>query len=239
MRMDTTDKRFSLRVLLLIATPKLTDKAAKLFQKEDAPLLYRLHAVGTASSEMMDILGLGTIDKGVLVSLLPKEKAGGMLRQLHSTLRLGLPGSGIAFTMPLSGANALLFRMLDPLAGGEEPLPAERKEATKMEERKHMLIAAIVNQGYSEKVMDAAKAAGARGGSVLHSRHMVDVDSEDAVRFWGLNIQEEKEIILILASSENKLNIMKAIGESCGMRTESQGLVVSLPIDSAIGLGDD
>ncbi len=233
--MDTTGKKYSLRVLMLIATPKLADKAAKLFQKVDAPLLHRLHAVGTASSEMMDILGLGSIDKGLLVSILPKGKADEMLGQFHTTLRLGLPGSGIAFTLPLSGANALVFRMLDPLAAREQ---TTGKEENNMEDHKHMLIAAVVNQGYSEKVMDAARAAGAGGGSVLHSRHIIDGESEAAVSFWGLNVQEEKEIILIISNTENKLAIMKAVGEACGMRTEAQGIVVSLPIDSAIGLGE-
>lgn len=237
--MDTAEKRFSLRALFLIATPKLADKAAKLFHQLEVPLLYRLHAIGTASSEMMDILGLGSIDKGLLIAVMPKEFAAKVLRRLHRELNLGLPGSGIAFTVPLSGANALIIRMLEPIAGQESAAPGpERKEGNPMANCRHMLIAAVVNQGYSESVMDAARAAGAGGGSVLHSRYIIGSEKAEALGFWGQNVQEEKELILIIADAENKLNIMKAISESCGMRSQAQGLVVSLPIDAAMGLGD-
>ncbi len=96
----------------------------------------------------------------------------------------------------------------------------------------------MVNQGYSEQVMDAARAAGAGGGSVLHSRHVVDSSSKETVSFWGFHVQEEKEMILIISSAEKTLAIMKAISKECGMRSQAQGLVVSPPIDDALGLGE-
>lgn len=225
---------YPLRVLMLIAPPKLTDKAETIFHREGAPVLHRCHAVGTANSEMQDILGLGGIDKSMLLALLPEPAAAGLLRMLYKELRLGQPGSGIVCTLPLTGANAVLFRMLNGL--NRTGARADKKEENSMTDCKHMLIAAVVNQGYSEQVMDAARTAGAAGGSVLHSRHIVGNGVDTS--FWGLNVQEEKEIILIIAGSESKLPIMKAIGEECGMRTEAQGLVVSLPIDTVLGLGE-
>lgn len=104
-----------------------------------------------------------------------------------------------------------------------------------MAEIRHVMIASIVNQGYSEEVMNAARSAGAAGGSVLHSRR---VGSEKAMDFWGLSVQEEKEIVLIIADAEHKLAIMQAIGEACGMRSDAKGIVISLPIDAAVGLND-
>ncbi len=234
-KMNPIEKGFSLRVLLLISAPKLATRAEGMLREAGMPLLFRLHAVGTASSEMMDILGLGSTDKSLLVSAMPTCFADKMLKKLHTSLKLGLPGSGIACTMPLSGANALIFKMLQPMAG-EDLAAAGRKEENTMTDCKHMLIAAVVNQGYSEELMDAARAAGAAGGSVLHSRHITG--SEEAVSFWGLNVQEEKELVLIIADKEHKLPIMKAINEACGMRSKAQGVVISLPIDSALGLGE-
>ncbi len=234
--MNPGEKGFSLRILLLVSTKKLADQAEKLFDQAGAPLLYRLHGTGTASSEMMDILGLGSIDKSLLVGIMPKLAAHKLLHRLHSKLGLGMPGSGVAITLPLSGGSAAIFKMLQPIAGGETA--AGGKEETAMTNCKHMLIAAVVNQGYSEQVMDAARAAGAGGGSVLHSRHVVDSSSKETVSFWGFHVQEEKEMILIISSVEKKLAIMKAISEECGMRSQAQGLVVSLPIDDALGLGE-
>ncbi len=222
------------RILVLITTPKLAKKATKLFTDGAIPMHYKLHVMGTASSEMMDILGLGSIDKTLLISVLPKRFADEMLRKLRKALKIGTPDSGIAFTIPISGANNYIVRMLSQLS--EETAKAmERKEET-MAQLKHVVIASIVNQGYSEEVMNAARAAGASGGSILHSRR---VGNEKATEFWGLSVQEEKEIILIIANAENKLAIMQAISDACGIRSDAKGIVVSLPIDAVIGLNDD
>ena len=223
-------KNLSFRLLVLITNQKLAGKAVKLFREGAVPLQYKLHGMGTASSDMMDILGLGSIDKDVLVSLLPKDFADKMLLKLRKALKIGTPGSGIAFTMPLSGANNVLLHIL-----GEAARDSERKDGTGMTETKCAMIAVVVNQGYSEEVMNAARAAGAGGGTVLHSRRIGD---EKALSFWGISVQEEKEIILVIASAEDKLKIMKTISESCGIRSEAKGLVLSMPIDTVIGLGD-
>jgi hypothetical protein len=222
------------RILVLITNSKLAKKATKLFTDGVIPMHYKLHVMGTASSEMMDILGLGSIDKTLLISVLPKRFADEMLRKLRKALKIGTPDSGIAFTIPISGANNYIVRMLSQLS--EETAKAmERKEET-MAQLKHVVIASIVNQGYSEEVMNAARAAGASGGSILHSRR---VGNEKATEFWGLSVQEEKEIILIIANAENKLAIMQAISDACGIRSDAKGIVVSLPIDAVIGLNDD
>lgn len=222
------------RILVLITNPKLAKKATKLFTDGAIPMHYKLHVMGTASSEMMDILGLGSIDKTLLISVLPKRFADEMLRKLRKALKIGTPDSGIAFTMPISGANNYVVRMLKQIS--EEAAKAMERKEEPMAQLKHVVIASIVNQGYSEEVMNAARAAGASGGSILHSRR---VGNEKATEFWGFSVQEEKEIILIIANAENKLAIMQAISDACGIRSDAKGIVVSLPIDAVIGLNDD
>lgn len=224
------ERQESYQLLMLIATPKLADRAADMFLKSALPIQYRLGAEGTASSEIMDTLGLGSIDKGVLISTVPESFGRIMLNMLHSELRLDAVNSGIAFTIPLTGASNLLFRMMQETASAEKE---NGKGENAMAERTHALIAAIVNRGYSNEVMDAARAAGAGGGTVVHSR---SIGSEEATNFWGLSVQEEKEIVLILAEVENKVGIMSAVSEKCGMHSEANGLVLSLPIDSVMGL---
>ena len=94
----------SFQMLMLVTTPKLADKAAAIFHKSALPIQYRLNAEGTASSEIMDMLGLGSIDKCVFISTMPKRLGDIMLRKLRSELHLGAANSGIAFTIPLTGA---------------------------------------------------------------------------------------------------------------------------------------
>ena len=104
-----------------------------------------------------------------------------------------------------------------------------------MDNTKYTMIAAIVNQGYSENVMDAARAAGAGGGTVIHSRSV----GNDAISgAWGFAIEDEREIVLIVAENETKLQIMQAISDACGIKSEAKGVVVSMPIEDVIGLSE-
>lgn len=226
------ERQETYQLLMLIATPKLADKAAEMFLKSALPIQYRLGAEGTASSEIMDALGLGSTDKAVLISTVPESFGRVMLGLLHSELRLDAVNSGIAFTIPLTGVSNLLLRMMQKTAQDSTAKEHGKGDNT-MANRTHTLIAAIVDRGYSDEVMDAARAAGAGGGTVVHSR---SIGSEEATSYWGLSVQEEKEIVLILAETESKMAIMTAVGEKCGMHSEAKGLVLSLPIDAVMGL---
>lgn len=222
----------SVGLATLITTPKLAEKAAEMFKKGALPLQYRFNAEGTASSEIMDMLGLGSIDKSVLISMIPKELSDVLMDKLRSELQLNMANSGIAFTIPLNGANNLILRILAQNTG-KEVLNIGGKEENSMSETKYSLVAAIVNRGFSGDVMETVRGAGAKGGTVIHSRR---IGNEDVTNFWGLSVQDEKEIVLILTESANKVALMKCIGESCGMHSEAQGIVMSMPIDSVAGI---
>ena len=221
----------SYQMLMLIATPKLAEKASELFAEHKLPIQFRLGADGTASSDIMDTLGFGSVEKRVLIGMVPQSFGDEMLGLLHSRLRLDAVNSGIAFTLPLTGATRLLARMMDSI--GNNDSSENGKDGDTMAEKKYSLIAAIVDRGFNAEVMDAAKSAGAGGGTILHSR---SIETDEAAGLWGLSVQDEKEIVLILADHKHKVQIMSAISEKCGMQTEAKGLVLSLPIDSVMGL---
>ena len=217
------------QLIFLIATPKLVDTAAEMFQKKNLPLQFRLTAEGTASSEIMDTLGLGSTDKGILISTVPKAFGEEMLSLLHTELRLDMINSGLAFTIPLTATSKLVYNMMNKLN--------ENVEKTEMSENKmdnkYSLITTIVNRGFSTEVMNCAREAGAGGGTIVHSRA---IENEDATGFWGLSVQEEREMVLILAKNEDKMKIMSAISEKFGIKSDAKGIVISLPIDSVMGL---
>ncbi len=227
--MANNDKR-SFQMLVLITTPKLADKAATLFQKGALPIQYRLNAEGTASSDIMDMLGLGSVDKCILLSTIPQHFGEKILDMLHEELKLNTVNSGIAFTIPLTGASNLVLRLAQSIEG--TAFDSNGKDESTMTEAKHTVVVAVVNRGFSEDVMNAARTAGARGGTVLHSR---SIGSEEAGA-WGLSVQEEKDIVLILAKAEAKVEIMRSITETCGVNSKAQGVVVSLPVDSVMGI---
>ena len=227
------ESKIASRMLFLIAGHKFAQRAETILADRGIPLQYVLSGTGTATSEMMDLLGLGTPEKTILISMIPKSIAGDVLKKLNDRLQeLERKNRGIAFTLPILGANRILLRLMSQL---EEPNENQNdeKEVTPMTESNYALITAVVNQGYSEEVMTAARAAGARGGTVLHSRQ---VSREKTASALGLDVQEEKEMILIVATEEQKTAIMTAISEKYGIRSEAKGLILSLPIDDAIGL---
>ncbi len=225
------DKLFSIQLLMLVTTPRSADKAAEIFNKNSLPVQYCINAQGTASSEMIDILGLGSIDKKIFVSAVPKQCADMMLTKLHYDLHLSAANSGIAFTIPLTGANKLLFKIMQDSAD-KNNISDKGKDDSTVTQPKYSLIVSIVDRGFSTKVMDAARQAGARGGTVIHSRQFANEDLAN----WGISFNEEKDIVLILALADNKINIMHEISEKCGMHSEARGTVLSLPIDGVMGL---
>ncbi len=220
------------RVLFLIATPKLVHRAVEICKERHVPVQQILRAQGTASSEMMDVIGLGGVDKDVLMNILPKDFADELLKVLRKKLHLGTPNSGVAFTFAISGASSQVVKLVENLKPQQEQTFSRRDEYEMMEAECSMIMT-IVNQGYSEEVMNAARSEGATGGTVFHSRQL---GSEEAMKFWGISVQPEREVVLILATKENKKRIMQAIGKSCGMHSDARGLALSVPVDSVVGL---
>ena len=95
------------------------------------------------------------------------------------------------------------------------------------------LILVVVNHGNVNTVMDAARAAGARGGTALHARR---VGYEDGENLLGFSLQPEKEIVAILLPTEQKLPVMQAINREAGLKTDCRGVLFSLPVDDIMGL---
>ncbi len=221
------------RILFLISTPKLAERATKLYADDNIPLHYRVSAAGTASNEMRDILGLDSTEKAAMLSILPRDTARETLARLRRLLRIDSTNSGIAFTIPLTAASQLALRIMESATSQAEN--NDKRRNNRMENNKYAMIAAIVNQGYSENVMVAARAAGAQGGTVIHSR---SVGNEAISGAWGFAIEDEREIVIIAAESDTKLSIMQAISDACGIKSDAKGIVISMPIEDAIGLGD-
>ena len=97
----------------------------------------------------------------------------------------------------------------------------------------HELIIVILNEGYSDRVMDAARAAGAAGGTVLHAKGTGAVRAE---KFFGVSLADEKDVIYIVARSSEKADIMRSINENAGTGTRAGAICFSLPISSVVGL---
>lgn len=99
--------------------------------------------------------------------------------------------------------------------------------------KKYELILAIVNKGSTDLVMNAARAAGSKGGTITGAR---GTGNPELAKFYGIVIQPEKEIVFIVVESEIKDKVIKKIYDDAGIGQKGQGIIISLPITDAIGL---
>jgi len=181
---------------------------------------------GTASSDIMDILGMDTPDKDLVFSLVSSHDLLSMLSELSGKKFMKSAGAGIAFTISLSALGSLMHAALTQKAPEEQE---DNMENTTKDN--FSLITAITDPGYSDKVMELARGAGARGGTVINAR---GIGHDGAGTFLGINIQEEKELILILTPAAQRLEIMNAINESFGLRKDAKAIVLSMPVEDMI-----
>jgi len=104
------------------------------------------------------------------------------------------------------------------------------------EKKNYEVIMAIVNNGFTDLVMNAAKGAGARGGTIINAR---GTGNKDIEKFFGVVITPEKEIVMILVPKEIKDNVLAALNKEAGIDTKSQGIAFSMPVDDVVGLVTD
>ena len=224
---------------MLIAITKLEDreKLEKLFGESDVPIWYQCRGKGTAPSETMDIFGLSGTTRLITAAFLPKWKVEELFDAMTHRLTFRQKGGGVAISIPVTGLQSHIFHLLKDKARDEvEKRIEERIDAdmADMENKmEYVVIWASVSVGYSDDVVDAARVAGARGGTIIKGRRR---SSERASQHLGLSTQEEQDFVLIVAPKAKKREIMSAISEACGLGTEAHGVVLSLPVDEAIGL---
>lgn len=190
---------------------------------------------GTAKTEILNLLGLGETAKDVVFSVLHEFKAHRAMHRLRNTLQFDNPGHGISFSIRIGsiGGHRALHLLEEDEADGQAEGWAGKETHMEAEDKQFDLIIAMVENGYADQVMDAARPAGAQGGTVLHAR---GAGIREAEKFFGITIQPEKEMVFILAKHESKRAIMEAIFKEAGLSTPGHGLVLSLPAEDVMGV---
>ena len=219
------------KLLISILNPGDDEKMTQILNEYSVALSFSFAGVGTARSHVLDYLGIGEPEKIVMFSHVLESDEDIILRHIQKKMALYLVGKGISFTISLTGisqivANGLISATAEKIVDGGKIM--------KDEQRKYDLIVVGVQAGYVEDVMEAARSAGAAGGTVVRSRSLGNAKSE---QFIGISISQETEIILILSNRESKEGIMQAISEKAGLKTQAGGIIFSLPVDKTVGIG--
>lgn len=215
-------------LMTTIVSRKQLKKYLRLYQEEQLQVMFITLGAGTASGDILDYLGLESTEKAVLFHVLEESVWESAKKNLRQKLQIDAPGEGIAFVVPLSSIGGK--KTLQFLTGNQD---FQKEEESVLKDTVHELIVVIANQGYTELAMDAARGAGAYGGTVIHAK---GTGMEQAEKFMGVSLAAEKEIIFIVAKKEQKNDIMKAVMEQAGLQSKAKSIVFSLPVTDTAGL---
>ena len=217
--------------------------ASEVCRKYGAALPVIIRGHGTASSDIMDMLGLDEPEKDVVMCITDGKNAAGLLDGFNRKIHFERPGAGIAFALPLSGISRAASEMVGAAketgAEGHTESAEERKEEeTKMEistDSKHYeLIIVSTDADAADIAVKAAKEAGVRGGTVCRAR-----DAELGKKIFGITVQPEKEIIFMLVRAEIRQAVMQAICAAVFRETGEHAYTFSLPVSDVVGLHKD
>ena len=217
-----------LYLMTTIANRNMLPKFLGFYQEQGVLVNLITLGRGTATSEVMDYFGLESAEKAVLFGVVTDDSWKSLKKALQNRFRIDVPGTGIAFTVPLASIGGK--RELKFLTEHQDFVKGE--EGT-LKDTTHELLVVIANQGYSNLIMEAAKSAGAGGGTVIHAR---GTGMERAESFFGASLASEKEIIFIVSRTGQRNGIMKAVMKDAGMESKAKSIIFSLPVTSTAGL---
>lgn len=212
-----------LSLLCLIINEEHETQNIKILNKYKANFKTVIHGIGTASNSILEYFGLNEIHKTLILSILPNTNSKYILSELNNKTKINEPGKGIAFTIPVSSSVKYI----------EDFYKNKEMEDINMEYANQELIVTIANEGYAENIMNAAKSVGATGGTTIYGRGL---ETDKIIKFLGISIEPEKDIVLILAQKDKKNDIMNKIVEKCGLTTLGAGICFSLPVSHVVGL---
>lgn len=218
-----------LNLIMSIVERSSGGKLVSLYSKHQVFTHIRFEGQGTATSEILDILGLGSSEKDIILSIATRPAAQALFERLSNELG-AVPGRGIAFTVQLAALSNLMAAYI-----GTKTKVERTREEPMENQQKNSMILVTVNQGYTDVVMETARKAGARGGTIIRGRWAGD---ESFAQASGITtLQAEKELIFIVVSTELRNGIMDAISQNHGLRSEAGAMVTAIGVEDLVRLG--
>lgn len=212
--------------VLSIIAPQYLSELTDICKQMKLPVNVIFHGRGTAMPNMLDLLGIESNERRIVLTVANQEKTEQLIQTEKNQFFIGVPGHGIIVSVPIKsigGGSTVAY-----VNAGQ--MPAKQ---TPHIDPAYELVVVIANEGRTDLVMNAARSAGAAGGTVLHGRGTGASDE----KFMNVSIAREKETVLIVAKAENKAGIMQAILQKAGPSSEAGSVVFSLPVNQVAGFG--
>lgn len=176
---------------------------------------------GTSSSRVLRALALCELRKEIVLAMAEKASGACFLEALNKTLKLSKPQHGIAFSVPIAGIC------------GSRGCACAGHEKERMENAMYQSVTVIVEKGKGEAVVEAAIKAGSKGATIINARGS---GIHETARLFNLNIEPEKEIVLMIAKREIVEKIIRSIREDFQIDKPGNGIIFIQDVRQAYGL---
>ncbi len=180
---------------------------------------------GTVKSATLNLLGIRSQRKEIVSILIAQEKATELMDFFTRELQLDKPGHGIVYTTPVVTASKLINDKQDIWVTLRE------LEGDCMYKK----LTVVVNRGMAEDVIEIARKSGVKGGTIMHGR---GTGSEFTEKVFGMQIEPEKELVMILMPSELVDAVVKSLFEELRLEDPGNGILFVEPVVEVRGLFD-
>ena len=216
----------NIHFLLTITRREDSEAFVDFFNSRDLSCVYSAVAEGTARQKTLALLGLERSYKSIHCAVVPGSRTTEILRDLSTEMQIDLPDRGVAIAVPILSVSG--SRTLQYLLSGTE-LSAVEGEPMQSD---YELIIAILEAGYTDMVMDAAREGGAGGGTVVHDKGTA---AERAQKFFGISLADEKDMLYIVTSRAKRTDIMRSIMQKAGIDSKAHTIAFSIPVAATAG----
>lgn len=214
-----------LAVLSIVERDK-GQKLIKLIENMDIRMNFQCVGFGTAPTEMMDIFGIGSNDKDIIISIASETKVIDMMSDFGGNVDSNTKFGGLMIVVNVSAAGRVLTELL---THNDNNFTEKGNDAMKNEHQNNLIIISV-NEGYADSVMQVARKAGATGGTVIKGRL---ADTEFVSELENTQIEEEREILVILAPLKTSKQIMEDVNREFGMSSKANGIITAIPTEKA------
>jgi nitrogen regulatory protein PII len=182
---------------------------------------------GTVKSELLHLLGIMETRKEIVVTIINEDREDTFFDEVSQKFGLDKPKHGIAFSMPVMN----IVNVNDSGHESNQSQGAVGSGGAKNLDYKAIFV--IVNRGLADDVLEAAESAGSTGGTVMHGRGF---GSKEKETLFGIKIEPEKELVLIISKATKTEAIINAIAEKINVHEPNTGIIFVMDVDRTLGL---
>lgn len=223
--MENRDETFELELIYTIVNMGMGSKVLHVAKHSGIRGGTIFLGEGTVSNRILDFLSLSEVRKEIVLMLANRAAAEVAMDALDKELKLKKPNHGIAFTIPVCGvmgSKSYPCNIRSEKRGGNQPM--------------YQAITVIVDRGKAEEVMDAAVLAGSKGGTIIHARGS---GVHETTKLFTMDIEPEKEIVLILTKSDNAQVIASSIQEKLELEKPGNGILIIQDVSKTYGIYEE